>query len=181
MIVASPVANLTTRIYFRWNLLLKKFETRTRLPGDDIVDIGAATIAVFGMGRVGTGVYDNLRKRYDKQIIGLDFDEERILYHVKEGRKVIYGDPADYDFWQRGMTDPRQLNLAFLSMSHTANIAAAQSISEFTHVSTLAATVRYNDEIAPLKKAGVDLVFDIYDEAGTGFSDHVCKMVTKER
>jgi len=178
MIVASPAANLTTRIYSRWNLFFRKFETRTRLPGDDIVDIGAATIAVFGMGRVGSGVYDNLEKRYGKQVIGLDFDEERIGLQVKEGRKVIYGDAADYDFWQRGITTSRQINYVFLTMSHAANIAAAQNISEFSHVSTLAATVRYNDEIAPLKKAGVNFVFDIYDEAGTGFSNHVCELVT---
>jgi len=178
MMAASPVAALTPRIYSRWNSFFRKFETRTRLPGDDIVDIGAATIAVFGMGRVGTGVYNNLRRRYGKQVIGLDYDEERIQLHVKEGRKVIYGDAADYDFWQRKITASRQINYVFLTMSHTANLAAAQSISEFRHVSTLAATVRYNDEITPLKKAGVDLVFDIYDEAGSGFSNHVCELVT---
>ena len=177
MIAASPVASQTNRIYSRWNSFFKNFETNTRLPGDDIIDIGDATIAVFGMGRVGTSVYDNLRKRYGKRVIGLDSNEENVEYHVKKDRMVAHGDAADYDFWQRGSSSPQQINLVFLAMSHAANIVAAKSVSELPQIPKLAATVRYNDEIEPLKKAGVNFVFDIFDEAGKGFSNHVCEMI----
>jgi glutathione-regulated potassium-efflux system ancillary protein KefC len=181
MIAASPAVNLTNRFYGRWNTFLRSFETQNRLPGDDIIDIGTASVAVYGMGRVGTGAYDTLRQRYDRQIIGIDSDEEQVAYHVEQGRNVIHGDACDYDFWQRGMTTPRQITLGLLTMSHRANLAAAKNISAFSRVTTLAAIAQYKDEIAPLKEAGVDLVLDIYAEAGAGFSDHVCQAIAREK
>ena len=56
---------------------------------------------------------------------------------------------------------------------------AAKMISSIPHNPTLAATVLFDDEIEPLKQLGVDYVFNIYDEAGTGFSDHVLLQVDK--
>jgi len=178
MIAASPVATMVPLIYSRWNLFLKKFETIERLPGDGIVDIGDANVIVFGMGRIGTGAYDHLKERYGRQVLGIDFDEERVQGHIEKGRKVIHGDASDYDFWQRGMTDAKQINLAFFTMSYSANIAAAKELVKLPRIPTLAAAVRYDDEIKPLKKAGVDFVFDIYEEAGSGFSDHVCGVMS---
>ncbi len=181
MIIASPAVTLTNQIYGRWNLFLRGFETTTRLPGDDIVDIGTASVAVYGMGRIGTGAYDNLRQRYGRQVIGVDSDEERVLHHVHKGRKVIHGDASDYDFWQRGITAKHQITLGLLTMSHRANLDTAKRITAFPHVATLAAIAQYKDEIAPLKEAGVDLVLDIYAEAGAGFSDHVCQAIEQKK
>ncbi len=177
MMTASPAVSLSNRFYRRWNLLLKRFETPKRLPGDDIVDIGAASVAVYGMGRIGTGAYDSLRQRYGKQVIGIDSDEERVSYHLSQGRKVIHADASDDDFWQRGITAPQQIKLGLLTMSHTANLAVAKKISTLPHGAKLAAIVQYQDEIEPLKQAGVDLVLDIYAEAGAGFSDHICQIL----
>ena len=36
----------------------------------------------------------------------------------------------------------------------------------------IAAVGRYNDEIEELKEQGVDYVFNLYAEAGTGFAEH---------
>ena len=38
----------------------------------------------------------------------------------------------------------------------------------------IAASVRYEDEIELLKAEGIDAVYSLYEEAGVGFSDHVC-------
>ncbi len=181
MIMASPAINLTHQLYCRWNSFFRRFETQTRLPEDDIVDIGTATVAVYGMGRIGTGAYDTLKQRYGRQVIGIDFDEDRVSSHIKQGRKVIHADASDDDFWLRGMTAPQQINLGLLAMSHGANLAAAKRISTFPRVGTLAAIAQYEDEIDPLKKAGVDLVLDIYAEAGAGFSDHVCQIIAPKK
>jgi hypothetical protein len=53
----------------------------------------------------------------------------------------------------------------------------AKKISTLPHGAKLAAIVQYPDEIEPLKQAGVDLVLDIYAEAGAGFSDHICQIL----
>ncbi|RLB86132.1 MAG: potassium transporter Kef, partial [Deltaproteobacteria bacterium] len=131
--------------------------------------------------RIGTGAYDTLKQRYGRQVIGIDFDEERVSSHIKQGRKVIHADASDDDFWQRGMTAPQQINLGLLAMSHGANLSAAKKISAFPRIGTLAAIAQYEDEIDPLKEAGVDLVLDIYAEAGAGFSDHVCQIIAPKK
>ncbi len=39
----------------------------------------------------------------------------------------------------------------------------------------IAASVKHDDDMLVLKKAGVDSVFNIYAEAGSGFANHVCE------
>ena len=177
MILAAPAASLALRAYNRWNHFFQKFETLKRLPDDQDIDIGNAGVAIFGMGRVGTGAYDNLRKKYGRNVIGVDIDPVQVARHRDEGRRVVAGDAEDHDFWERGLTQPDQVVLILLTMSHTANLAAARQITEArgAQSSTLAASVVFDDEIPELEAAGVDLVFNVYAEAGTGFSDHVCR------
>jgi len=174
MIFASPAAGLATTIYSRWNTLWRRFETKTRLPEDEIIDVGAAHIVVFGMGRIGTAAFEHLKGKYGKEVVGVDSDEERAEQHRLSGRDIFIGDAVDYDFWQRGVTSGRELELVLLTMSHTANIQAAKRIKSLSVQLTLAAIARYEDEVEELKEAGVELVFNIYDEAGSGFSEHVC-------
>ncbi|MCP4338647.1 MAG: cation:proton antiporter [Desulfobulbaceae bacterium] len=179
MVVASPVATVATKIYSRYHILLKKFETQKRLPGDAVIDIGDASVVVLGMGRVGAGAYESLCQHYGRTVIGVDFDDERVQNHVQNGRFVIQGDAGDYDFWQRGVLEKGQVKLVLLTMSHPANLAAANRINSASHSCTLAATSRHDDEILELKNIGVDMVFNIFAEAGSGFSDHVCSIYDK--
>jgi predicted Kef-type K+ transport protein len=179
MIAASPVVGKATLIYSRWHDFLRKYESKKRLPGDRIIDIGEARVLVLGMGRIGTGAYEQLRQRYGKNVLGLDSDEERANYHQREGRNVKLGDASDYDLWQSGFSNPHQIDLALLTMSYSANLVAAARIKELADVLTVAATVEFEDEIDSLHKAGVDHVFNIYAEAGAGFSDHICSLLDK--
>ena len=78
MIAASLLTPLVSVFYSRYKSQLKRFETVERLPEDREIDIGEATVAVLGMGRIGTAAYDNLREKYGKSVVGLDFDDVRI-------------------------------------------------------------------------------------------------------
>jgi predicted Kef-type K+ transport protein len=185
MIVASPLGYAASLIYDRLGRWLRKLETDKRLPGDEPLDLGGASAIVFGMGRIGTGAYDQLLLRYGKQVVGIDSDMDRVTRHQEEGRNVKYGDASDVEFWARGLVDTGgTLRLVLLNMSQPANLAAARSMSTLTDgKQVIAASVQYEDEVKPLRKAGVDHVFDIYAEAGAGFSDHVCEtlLMQKER
>jgi predicted Kef-type K+ transport protein len=179
MVVASPVASFATEIYSRYHTSLKRFESEKRLPGEALIDIGDASVVVLGMGRVGSGAYESLCQHYGKKVIGVDFDDEQVQRHAQDGKFVIQGDAGDYDFWQRGVLETGQVKLVLLTMSHPANMAAAMRINSSSHSCTLAATTRYDDEIQELKDVGVNLVFNVFAEAGTGFSDHVCSIYDK--
>jgi hypothetical protein len=41
----------------------------------------------------------------------------------------------------------------------------------------VAALSRYDDEMLELQEAGVDVVFNLYEEAGFGFADHTYKQI----
>ncbi|MEH0023082.1 MAG: cation:proton antiporter family protein [Desulfobacter sp.] len=180
MVAAAPASGLAGNLYRRWNRFFHSFETQKRLPDDKEIDVRDACVAVFGMGRVGTGAYDNLRGRYGRTLIGIDSDPEQVKIHQEQGRHVIIGDAEDYDFWQRGMAGHPRITLVLLTMSEAANLNAAKQISAFPLNATLAAIATFDDQVAPLKQAGVDLVFNIYAEAGAGFSDHICQAADPE-
>ena len=177
-VVAAPLNSSSHFIYSRFADILKSFQTRSRLPEEESIDPGDARIAIFGMGRVGTGAYDFMRERHGEKVIGFDFDPEIIRQHQEAGRNVIKGDPMDSDFWDRAETEKYKVELIMLAMSSmTENIKVARQLRSLKFPGLIAATARYDDEVEALKKAGVDAAFNIYGEAGAGFAGHICENI----
>jgi glutathione-regulated potassium-efflux system ancillary protein KefC len=172
-VLASPLNAAAHELYARFGHRLRRFESPRCLPEDEPIDTGDAEILVFGMGRVGTGAYDAMRGRYGRVVLGLDADPTTVSAHQSQGRKVIYGDATDADFWEK--LRPGKVRMVMLAMpSHTENRAAAERLAASGYDGLTAATARYADEIADLQELGVDAAFNIYAEAGLGFADHVC-------
>jgi glutathione-regulated potassium-efflux system ancillary protein KefC len=179
-VLASPFNTSAHRIYGKLSGRLKSFEMKVRLPEEETIDPGDARIAIFGMGRVGTGAYDFMRERHGGKVIGFDFDPEIVREHQKAGRNVIKGDPMDADFWERAKTKDHQVTLIMLAMpSVTENIEVARQVKlkSVNFSGMIAAIARYDDEAEALKEAGVDAAFNIFGEAGAGFAEHVCREV----
>ena len=179
-VLAAPLNTSAHRIYSRMAGRLKPFETKTRLPEEESIDPGDARIAIFGMGRVGTGAYDFMRERHGGKVLGFDFDSEVIREHQEAGRNVIKGDPMDSDFWERAKKKNHHVTLVMLAMpSMTENIEVARQLKQepkyFSGI--IAAVARFDDEVEALKEAGVDAAFNIYGEAGAGFAEHICREV----
>jgi Trk K+ transport system NAD-binding subunit len=127
------------------------------------------------MGGVGTSAYDEMRRRYGNVVIGLDFSAETLERHRKQGRKVIYGDAEDSDFWER--VDPTRSRVQVVMLAlHDVNavIFAIQQMKLRGYQGQIVASVRYEEEIDILKQKGVDAAYSLYEEAGVGFADHVC-------
>jgi predicted Kef-type K+ transport protein len=171
----SAIVNGRAHILFaRFETRLLRFERKERLPDDRPIEVGDAQILVFGMGRVGTGVYDTLLKRYGRNLLGIDYDIDVVKKHQQEGRNVIIGDATDIDFWER--LRPGTVKLIMLDMPNIREALATMRVIKSTPYSGLiAASVKHDDCIPTLKEAGVHSVFNIYAEAGTGFASHVCE------
>jgi glutathione-regulated potassium-efflux system ancillary protein KefC len=153
---------------------LFKFESIERLPDDKPIDVEDAQVLVFGMGRVGTGVYDTLLTQYGDSLLGIDYDQLVVNKHMEQGRKVIVGDATDYDFWER--LRPGAVKLILLDMPNVKEtLAAVDMIKRNKYQALLAVAVKHDDCVALLKEAGVDSVFNVYAEAGSGFANHVCE------
>lgn len=170
--ISSLVNTKAHSFYASLENYLYKYESLHRLADDKPIDVSDAQVLLFGMGRVGTGVYDNLLEQYGESLLGIDYDQSVINKHVKEGRKVILGDATDYDFWER--LRPGSVKLIILDMPNIKEVLAAVKIINRTKYQCLiAASVKHNDCVQPLKAAGVDSVFNVYAAAGSGFANHV--------
>ncbi len=176
LVLASPLNSFVHSIYTRFSERLKPFETKTRLAEDQPLDPGDAKIAIFGMGRVGAGAYDDMRRRHGEVVIGVDFDKDTVKKHLEAGRKVILGDPTDHDFWAKTRQGREKIQMVLLTLpEHTANMTAVAQLAEMKFAGSIAATAKFDDEVEELKKAGVQAVFNLYAEAGYGFAEHVCE------
>jgi predicted Kef-type K+ transport protein len=173
-ILASPLNAAAHSIFDRWADRLRPFQSKTRHPDDQPIDPGEVEIAVFGMGRVGTAAYDEMRTRYGELVVGIDFDAEIIKKHQAAGRHVILGDATDIDFWARAkMGDRGKLRLVMLAMpNHSANMRAVEELTSSDFNGSIAATAQFDDEVAELKQAGLQAAFNFYAEAGFGFAEH---------
>jgi hypothetical protein len=80
------------------------------------------------------------------------------------------------DFWDRLEPGSEMPDVALLAMpSHKTNLTAAAFMRDQGYTGHIAAIARYADEVEELKLAGVDTVFDIYAEVGSGFAEDVTK------
>jgi predicted Kef-type K+ transport protein len=181
-IVASPLNTAAHQIYERWSRRLKPFETKSRHPDDQPLDIGNAEIAVFGIGRIGTAAYEDMREKFGEIVVGIDFNYEVVAEHRQAGRNVIVGDAADIDFWDRATAaGGDKIRIVILAMpDHRANMNAIEELAQRQFEGRIAAMAMFDDEVEELKQAGAHAAYNIYAEAGFGFAEHICQTLENE-
>jgi predicted Kef-type K+ transport protein len=169
--VFSSVMNAHGHSLFqRWFTQLKRFERTERLPEDQVAELGDAAILIVGMGRVGTGAYDQLREDREQKICGIDMDRDRVEAHRSKGRNVIFGDAEDPAFWSYTPLD--NVRLIMFSMPSYLDILEAQKqLNQRGFKGRTAGVAKYKDEEAILLEGGVDEVFNFYAEVGNGFAN----------
>ncbi|HID44822.1 MAG TPA: potassium transporter Kef [Chromatiaceae bacterium] len=157
---------------------LYRFQSKTRLPVDVPPDLGGAEILVAGMGRVGTGAYANMREIFGDKVIGIDANPNAIRWYRGKKYNVILGDAEDLDFWQN--VDIDNLRLVMLAMPALRDMQQAfKLLRHVGYEGLVAAVTRFEDDRLALEKAGVDAVFNIYEEAGAGFAEHVRQQLSE--
>lgn len=173
-VMASPLNSAAHRIYARFSSFLRRFETSRRLPEDSPIDSGAAGTVILGMGRIGTGAYDAMQRRSGESVLGVDFSIDTVKAHKSAGRNVIYGDAEDFDFWERVEPSGKSVHTVMLALPEVnASLFAIKQMRLKGFRGRIAASVRYEDEIPVVQREGVHFVYSLYEEAGTGFTEHV--------
>ena len=172
-VIATVPLNAHSRaLQKRLKAHLIPFQTATPLLEDAPIDLGAARIGIIGMGRVGTGVYETLGEQYGDRLIGLDIDPDTVSRHVALGRNVILADATDDEFWERiGRGNVSVMLLALAR--HEQNLGVARGLRSHSDDGHIFAVVRYPEEVASLKAAGVENTWNLYAEAGNGFANEV--------
>ncbi len=176
-VMASAANSARYRLYDRWFPTLARLEREPIIPDDSIIDCGPARVLIFGMGRIGTGAYDELVKRRGGLVVGVDRWQQTVDDHRTQGRAVIRGDALDRDFWERVRFHPDvELVIAAMS-SHAANLECVNRIREFLPDARIAAIATYPDQVAELRAAGVDVARNLYEEAGQALADDAVAVV----
>ncbi len=171
--IAAVLNGRAHRIYAQYRASWQRLQRDERLADDRLVDIEGATIAIVGMGGVGTGTYDAIRDLYGETVVGVDIDPVTVGNQQTENRRVLLGDPGDADFWDR-VQAAHTLELVMLALPKTSSsLAVLEELKEASFTGRVAAIARFPDEVEALKQAGATTVFNIYTEAGAGFAAHV--------
>jgi len=169
---------LSTALNARSHRLYRSFrETLVRFESAAVAQEGSqspardAEILIIGMGRVGTGAYDTVESQYHLSVCGVETDKAKIAAHTLAGRRVIFGDAEDSDFWE-GLraTDYRLVMFTMPSLAEM--VDAVQQLRGSGYAGKVAAVAKYEDERSQMKAAGADVVFNYYAEAGAGFAEH---------
>ena len=176
-VLASTANTARYGLYERWAGRLGRFERQPPIAEDAVIDTGDALVLIFGMGRVGTGTYDELVLRRGPIVVGVDRRDETVDHHRRQGRQAVRGDALDRDFWDKVRFHPDvELVIAAMS-SHAANLECAKRVKEFLPMAQVAAIARYPDQVSELREAGVDVARNLYEEAGQALADDAVSVV----
>jgi predicted Kef-type K+ transport protein len=172
MIMASPLNMRAQPIYARLQTYFLRFETETRLKEDEPIVFGKEEIIVFGMGRTGSEVYKVMTEKHHKNVLGIDINLDVIEKKKALGYHVIQGDVTDLNFWQRINMSASLPLIILATPSHATHMSVIKQLKLIHCDIKVAAISRYDDEMKQLHDAGVEVVFNLYEEAGFGFANH---------
>ncbi len=173
-ILSAPLVNIRDELYQTWRSRLKRFERSKRLSGEQNLDLEHIKLVVFGMGRMGTAVYDAMETYYPGSLVGVEIDHVKAERHSAADRNVVCGDATNPDFWIRAPELIDDLEWVLLTLPvHKANVFSALRLKEMGYRGKIAATSKFQDEEDALKAIGVEHTFNIYSEAGLGFANEL--------
>jgi hypothetical protein len=90
---------------------------------------------------------------------------------------VICNDATDPEFWEK-IRPGSKVKLVMLTLpQHAANMYALKRIVGSDYAGVIAATAKYEDEMAEMEHAGAHLVFNFFAEAGAGFAEEVQRVM----
>lgn len=168
---ASPFSLGSESAYQRFKRFWDRFQLGQLHPKDQVLDTGKAKVLVIGMGRVGTGAYDELEAFWPAQILGIEHDAEKVDALRKAGRQVKVGDATDTDFWNIIKSDNSKDLIVLAMPSHNSNIYAAQQIRQAGLGCKVVAIAKFAEEVQELAELDVPS-FNMYSEAGSGLARH---------
>lgn len=170
---SAPLSRDDDKLYSAHKLFWRKYQSPERLVDDSILHTKYAKVAIFGMGRVGRGAYDRMIEAYGENVVGFDFDTDKVEKRISDGYFVLEGDPCDPDFWDK-LNTGSEIELVMLALPRIeANLAVLDRLKETSYSGQIAVTAKFQDEVEMLYEAGATAVFNLYTEAGAGFANHV--------
>ena len=175
---ATPVNRIAHELYVRYSDRLRRYENSQRLPEEVIGSLDGATVAILGMGSVGCGAYEALRKSGYEDVVGIEENYALNQQINQQGWSCVHGDASDRDFWER--TGLAKCKLVFVSLSnHSENVRVAKLARELGFSNTLAVATRFADERDELEALGC-LTYFRYQDVGRDFAEHTLEQLDEQ-
>ncbi|MBY5992258.1 cation:proton antiporter family protein [Ferrimonas balearica] len=179
-LIAAPLSTHGQGIYQALRNRLLRLERHPLHPEDQPIRLGQPRVLIFGMGRIGSGAYDDLIQHYGDSLLGIDHKQEIIERHQNEGRRVVLGDATDTDFWDK-LEHSDSVELVILAMpAHQGNLFTAEQLARIDFPGRVAAISRWPEEAEALEALGVTSVYNIYQAAGAGVAEQVVELMGKQ-
>ncbi|QSX29624.1 cation:proton antiporter family protein [Shewanella cyperi] len=180
-LLAAPLNKLVGSVYQRHQTRLRRMERHPLHPEDRQIPLGNPRFLILGMGRIGSGAYDELKHKFGGEILGIEHKQELVDKHRRLGRNVVQGDATDSDFWEKVERAPN-LELVLLAMPHHAgNLFAVKQLKKMDYQGKISAIVQFGEDIQSLRDSGVHSVYNMYEAAGAGFVDHVSQELLRRQ
>ncbi|WP_095497112.1 cation:proton antiporter family protein [Paraferrimonas haliotis] len=172
-LIAAPLNTHSERIYQTWQNFWHRFQKSHLSVVDQPINLGSPRFLILGMGRIGSGAYDELVTRYGNCVVGIDHKPDIIDLHKEQGRNVILGDAVDTDFWHK--IDPSAgIEMVLLAMPHhQGNLFALGQLNHSAYKGQVSAIVQFEEEVEELKELGVAAVYNVFEAAGAGFAEQI--------
>jgi glutathione-regulated potassium-efflux system ancillary protein KefC len=169
--LSTLVNGRSHRLYASFKEEFKRFERKIATEDDPECPARNVEVLIIGMGRVGSGAYDTVETQYSLRVCGVDTDKKKLELHKAAGRRVIFGDAEDADFWE-GLQATRYKLVMFTMPSLSEMVDAVEQLRSSGYTGKVAAVAKHEDERKAMNEAGADVVFNYYAEAGAGFAEH---------
>ncbi len=168
--ISAPLSTHSEFVYRSMFTWLTRFERPFCHPKDAPINLSSVRAIIFGMGRIGSGAYDELTKTMGREICGVEHSPDRVDFNRAQGRNVILGDACDTEFWMKLEKDDK-LELVILAMpNHQGNMYAAKQLRNRDFKCKVAAIARYPEEMEELAATGVCAAINMYEQAGAGLA-----------
>lgn len=170
-VISSSLNKNYEKIYSGFHHHLLKFQHPELKLIKNNIDLAGIQIIICGMGRIGSGAYEYLKS--DKKIIGIDVNQEVVDFHLGKQRNVICATVSNSDFWNQINLQKSKVTWILLCLTNVeGNKIAAKLVRNTGFTGKISAVCHYFDEKPALLESGVDLVFNLYTEAGAGLAQH---------
>lgn len=175
-LLSAPLNARAYAIYHRYCALLRRWERGARLPEETHEHPADARVLILGMGRIGVGAYEYLTEVYgEAEVSGVEARRKQRAVLQEMGIRAVIGDATDEDFWRE--VDLAHIELIMVSLSkHSENKAVCELLLQLGYQGHLAVIATHPDQRRELRELGC-IAFNLYQEAGYGFAEHVCMRI----
>lgn len=175
--IAAPLNRFAHPLYERLETRLERFQRDIIHPDEQPRNLGDAEVLIFGMGRTGTAAYESLQQAGLK-LVGLDADTYKVAAHQEAGRKVLFADAEDSNFWRS--INLGRIRAAVLAMDDIeAKLIAARKLRERGFTGPIVAHALHESHQALISGAGADRTYLTMAQAGVGLAEFAVEALKK--